>query len=171
MDLVGQRFDRLVVERFVDRVTGGLRWLCRCDCGGEVIKHGSQLRRVTRTGCRACEHISRCAVHLRHGGAAAGQSRLYRIWKAMRTRCTNDRQAAWKYYGGKGITICAEWQDFGTFRTWALAHGYEDRAGATRGASLTIERKNHDGPYSPENCEWLTGSENSRRMMARRRVA
>jgi hypothetical protein len=83
--------------------------------------------------------------HLEHGHAAL-QTRTYRIWKAMRTRCTNPRQRMWHRYGGRGIKICRRWDNFKYF----LADMGECPPG------LTLERVDRDGDYKPSNCVWAT---------------
>lgn len=74
----------------------------------------------------------------------------------MKSRCYYSKNDRWEYYGGKGIEICEEWLDFSLFRKWALKNGYAK--------DLTIDRLNSDDNYKPSNCEWVTRSENSRRM-------
>ena len=68
----------------------------------------------------------------------------------MKQRCLNPNNTAYKFYGGRGITICDEWLDFNNFYNWAMANGYSD--------SLTIDRINNDGNYNPDNCRWTTRS-------------
>lgn len=73
---------------------------------------------------------------------------MHRIWKDIRTRCTNPNVAGFKNYGGKGVTRCAEWDSFESFRDWAVSAGYDD--------TLTIERKDNHLGYCPDNCCWTT---------------
>lgn len=81
-------------------------------------------------------------------------TRIYRIHKAMRTRCYNPNFPAYKYYGGKGIEICKEWDDFNTFYKWAMENGYDEH--------LTIDRINGNDDYKPENCRWITLADQQR---------
>lgn len=76
-------------------------------------------------------------------------SRLYSIYNGMKRRCYNKNQPSYKNYGGRGIKICDEWlSNFKTFYDWAMSNGYDD--------TLSIDRRDIDGNYCPENCEWST---------------
>ena len=80
------------------------------------------------------------------------KTRLYRIWNNMKTRCDNPSYHGYRNYGGRGITVCPEWNNsFIEFCRWAKTSGYQPH--------LTIDRIQNDGPYEPRNCRWLTNSE------------
>jgi hypothetical protein len=80
--------------------------------------------------------------------------RIYSTWSGMTARCQNPKDPAYKNYGGRGISVCSEWQDFEAFREWALQNGYQD--------DLTIERKDVNGNYCPENCCFIPKAEQSK---------
>ena len=76
-------------------------------------------------------------------------SRLYSIYRGMKDRCYNQNIPEYHNYGGRGITICDEWlNDPSAFFKWSLENGYSD--------DLTIDRKDNDKGYSPDNCQWST---------------
>ena len=80
------------------------------------------------------------------------QYRLYRIWQMMRQRCNNENAENYKYYGGRGICVCDEWEnDFSLFALWSFANGYND--------NLTIDRVESNGNYEPSNCRWISKKE------------
>ena len=87
--------------------------------------------------------------NITHGGS---KTRLYRIWKQMRIRCHCVTNPTYRFYGARGIKVCAEWEDFAVFREWALSHGYSEE--------LTIDRIDSDGDYCPANCHWVTKQHN-----------
>lgn len=150
IDLTGKRFDMLTVVKRLENAEGGItRWECLCDCGNKTIVRGGNLRSGVVKSCGCKRHLP--AHNRTH---QMSKTRIYRTWAGMIQRCTNPNHKSYKDYGEKGITVCNEWLDFENFRDWALQNGYSD--------NLTLERKNNDLSYCPENCCWITKGEQAK---------
>lgn len=146
-ELIGMRFGRLVVIENVTDV-GRSRFLCRCSCGNEKIVRMDHLKQGLVLSC-GCFHKEITAERsTKHG---MKNTRLYRCWRNMKTRCYNPNGAEFSLYGGRGITVCEEWQTFEPFYEWAMVNGYRD--------DLSIDRIDNDGNYEPNNCKWSTQKE------------
>jgi len=151
-DLTGQRFGRLVVLRDSGKrsPSNNIYWLCQCDCGKTKATLGQRLRSGKTSSC-GC-YLRECRI--KHGDTKRGKiERIYTIWTNMKGRCYRVNKPDYKYYGGRGITVCEEWRnDYAVFRFWAMLNGYQD--------NLTIDRIDSAGNYEPHNCQWITKSEN-----------
>lgn len=139
-DISGKKFGKLI-PLYVERVDnqGHAYWMCRCECGNLKVVRGSHLKtgNVKTCGC--------VSPHTTHGYS---HTRLYRIWNNMIQRCENTNNSEYAGYGGRGISVCAEWHDFVSFMRWAVKNGYSSH--------LSIDRRNNDDGYNPSNCRWAT---------------
>lgn len=135
--VLGDKIGNLTLLKRIPPMKKGVhaKWLCRCDCGNEIIVDNSNLRKQ-----RQCK---RCASKT-HG---MSNTALYAVWDHMKQRCFNPHNRSYPDYGGRGITVCDEWQSFEPFCEWAVANGYRD--------DLTLDRHDNDGNYCPQNCRWV----------------
>lgn len=150
IDLTGKRFGKLTAISIDHKSEESTRvyWKCVCECGGNRIVSNDHLRNgdITDCGCYR-KHLSHWNKH------GMSDSRLYRIWSLMKGRCFNEKRKEYKNYGGRGISVCSEWLDAKTFIEWALKNGYED--------NLTLDRIDNDKGYQPNNCRWVSRSDQS----------
>ncbi len=159
---IGHQQGRLTVIAQVPREKGKpLVWKCLCQCGVEKEILDCSLRRTGNTNSCGCLHREFHSKRVRthgHAGCSTGPSKrlptkVYRTWRGMITRCTNDKYPCWKNYGGKGITVCERWLTFENF----LAD-----MGEPPTAAHSLDRINNDGNYEPSNCRWATPKQQAR---------
>ena len=142
----GMKFGRWTILQFNGYKNHNRQWLCKCDCGTEKPVSQSLLTKglSTSCGCYRKEYLSK--LNTTHNSSG---TRIYSIWNKMKERCYKENTKDYKNYGARGISICNEWlNSFETFKEWALNNGYQD--------NLTIERKDLNEDYNPNNCSWIT---------------
>lgn len=124
-------------------------WECRCDCGATVVKSVVALN----NGAGQCTRRCPLGVHVKHGQTThTTKSKEYAAWQDMKRRCFNPAAPNYARYGGRGITVCAEWvDDFPAF----LAH----IGPAPAGHRMSVDRINNSGNYEPSNVRWATPAE------------
>jgi hypothetical protein len=126
---------------------------CKCSCGLIKPVEAKSLIRGGSRGCRICSWTDRPGHH----GRSRRGLRLYDIWNGMKTRCRDDHREKYHRYGGRGIFVCGEWLDsYLTFERWAVGQkGHND-------PTYQLDRKDNNGPYSPDNCRFITSKLNCR---------
>lgn len=151
---LGQKFGRLTV---IDSclIEGKTHWVLQCDCGNVVTK----LAKFVKFG-----HYVSCGCLSREITAnAVSNERLYGIWQGMKDRCNNSNNPNYHNYGGRGISICKDWEkDYKVFREWSYENGWTEDIPEDHNASLSIERINVNGNYEPSNCCFIPLREQSK---------
>lgn len=143
----GKIFGKLEVlgqAKITNKKDKNTQWFCRCECGNLCVKSRNSLV----TG-----HVKSCGCLARQTKNIRYDNRIYKCWHSMIDRCYSPKNKSFKNYGAKGICVCDEWKDnYNNFYDWAISSGYA--------SNLTIDRKDSNGNYCPDNCRWISLSEN-----------
>lgn len=148
LDLIGKRFDRLVVLNRVGSASNGdVLYLCQCDCGNQKVYRASNIKHGYNKSC-GCKHRDVLVERNWRGGFSQRDKRIHQMYKDMIYRCYSKKCKAYRWYGAKGITVCPEWlADENSFFDFCEKYGYNK--------DLTIDRIDSSKGYCPENCRFV----------------
>ncbi len=151
---VGDTINRLTLigEMFHSPEKSTWRGVFSCSCGNYSVADVSYVKRgrIRSCGCLALE--VRRSSDLKYKKHGLTKNPVYNVWSSMMGRCHNPNVPNYINYGGRGIKVCKPWHDVKVFYDWAISNGYKDE--------LQLDRIDNNKGYSPDNCRFVTCSEN-----------
>lgn len=152
-DLTGLKFGRLLVLHYQKtpsiKLRRGASWLCLCDCGNKKVVPSNVLVSGESKSCGCYRVEQRLKSRTKHGGSSRGaKTRAYSSWEHMKARCLNTANRNYKNYGGRGILVCDRWRN--------SFENFLSDMGNPPSKKHTLDRKDVNANYTPENCKWST---------------
>lgn len=144
-DISGLKRGRLTVDRLAGKKGHVYYWHCKCECGGDSIVPRSCLN---SNGTKSCGCLHREAMIEKFGKHLMTETPTYFSWLNMRRRCNDPKNNRYYRYGGRGIKVCNRWND--SFENFLADMGERPSV------EHSIERRENDMDYSPDNCFWAT---------------
>lgn len=144
---------RLTLQQDLGVFKNGRMGIFVCECGQRKILNIHEVKRLKTRSCGCLQEEQMRKNLCSKKGHGYRHHPLYQVWAEMLARCRRLTNKAYPNYGGRGISVCKQWEDPKTFIEWCLCNGWE------RG--LQLDRINNDGNYEPSNCRFVTRLVNS----------
>lgn len=147
-ELIGQKFGKLLVLEEIEKRSKSKKiyYKCICDCGNEVITKGASLLSGHTKSCKCLQKEKVRETSYKNSTHGLSKSHIYAIWASIKSRCNNPNNQAYNNYGGRGITICKEWNN--SFVSFISDMGYPPTN------KHSIDRIDNNKGYYKENCRW-----------------
>jgi hypothetical protein len=159
MDMVKKRFGKwVVIDREAKKMAGAFYVFCACDCGTKKWVRSKNLKSGQSKSCGCINKEKLSKRNLRHNRR---YTKEWRVWQAMKNRCYNKKVAGYKYYGGRGISVCKCWRE-------SFLSFLNDVGEAPDGTGL--DRINNDGNYEPCNVRWASRKEQAQNRRSNRKI-
>ena len=146
---IGQHFGRWTVISLAEKDHNGtICYNCLCECGTNKIVRKDGLKGGRSQSCGCLEKDIKRDMKTTHN---LSRTKIYQTWQSMKDRCSNPHHLAYKYYGGRGITVCERWKN-------SFVDFLED-VGDKPSPKHSIDRIDNNGNYEPGNVKWSTRTE------------
>jgi|ERR1035437_1728445 hypothetical protein len=163
IDLTGQPFNRLTVLKRIKKIPDQTHWECVCTCGNIVVVKADHLKSGHTRSCGCLQSEAASDANMTHGHSIGKQrTHEFSCWIHMRNRCSNPKHKNWHRYGGRGITVCDDWEN--------SYEDFFDHIGPAPSRKHSIERIDTDGNYEPGNVCWATQKEQANNMHTNRKI-
>lgn len=151
-NITGNKYNFLTAVSFSHKVKNSYRWLFKCECGNEKMIDKASVLRLCVKSCGCKQRELNGSVHKKHG---MSETRFYKTWRSMVSRCTDKNNQNYSNYGERGITVDKKWLSFESFRNDMLEN-YLKHCENHSIKNTSIDRIDNNKGYTKSNCRWAT---------------